>query len=165
MAEVAAASSAAGLISLGIQVCSGLYKYFSAYKDHDKDTTAVLRRIRSLSNLLEYLASTLRNPAFGDYGAARLVEDEILSCSEGIEELKKMQVKCTRKSDGTNSGSAAKQWHRALFPLRKSDLESLGRTLTHLQGNLNTALQILQMYGFEVPDATHTDLQPQRAAI
>lgn len=143
MAEVAA--SAAGLISLGLQVCTGLVKYFNAYKDYRKDTEAVVRRTRSLSNLLEYLASVLQSPGFDGSYAAQMVEDEVLACSEGMYELERMHKRCVGQSDTQTSGAVAKQWQRAVFPLRKGDLESLGRTLSNLQSNLKTAMQILSM--------------------
>lgn len=145
MAEVAAASGAAGLISLGLQVCTGLVKYFSAYKDYHKDTEAVVRRIRSLSNLLEYLASILQSPAFDASHAAQMVEDEVLSCGDGIIELARLHKKCVSQRDAKALGAIARQWQQAVFPLRKGELESLARTLSNLQSNLNTAMQILSM--------------------
>lgn len=87
MAEGATASSAAGLVSPGLQVCSGLVTYINAYKNYGKDTAATLQRIGSLVILLEYLAFVLRDPGLKDFGAASLVEDEILACSEVIVEL------------------------------------------------------------------------------
>ena len=143
MAEFAAAGSAVGVISLGLQVCSGLVKYFHAYKDYGKDAVTIIRRIESLSNLLEYLDSVLRHSSFDDSHGARLVDDQILSCSEEINELERIQKKWTGRADTSSTSFVAKQTQRVLYPLRKADLEALGVTLGHLEGSLKLSLSIL----------------------
>ena len=145
MAELAAASGAAGLISLGLQACSGLITYCSACKEFDKDTRALKRRIQRLAMVLEYLDSMLSTPQFEEFRSAKLVQDSVWDCAEGIQELDEL---CKRYKFVPSSGNNLRRTtaglvNRGLYPFRKRDLDSVSATLVNLQSNLSTAQQVL----------------------
>ena len=149
MAELAAGGTAAGFISLGLQVCSGLIIYCSAFKDIDKDHKRIIRRTQGLSDILEHLSSLLSSSTLDELPSSTRVKDRILECAEGIQELDTMLKGYTDQGFGSQHLSRVTKNYvqRVLYPFRKSDLTSLNATLSDLQDNLNSALQLLQMYG------------------
>ena len=145
MAELAAASGAAGFISLGFQACSGLIQYCDAWKGFDKDKSKTKRRIERLANALGHLESVLASPGFTELHSAALVKDTIMDCADEITELESMCKKYTELPAAGNrfSRATSTQLQRGLYPFRKKDLDALNVALNYLQNNLNTALQVL----------------------
>ena len=145
MAELAAASSAAGLISLGLEVCSGLVRYCSAWTSYDKDHQAALRRLKGLCHVLKVLDQVLGSSDLVGRPSFQIVHDNILGCASGINDLKELAKKLWIADDTTTS-EIRKQVKRARYPMRKGELSSLDSTLNDLQSNLGLALQVAQRY-------------------
>ena len=143
MAEFAAASSAAGLISLGLEVCTGLINYCSAWKSYDKDHQAALTRLKGLCNVLEVLHQVLRSSDLVNRPSFQIVQDNILGCASAINNLEELAKKLWIADDTTTS-DIRKQIKRARYPMRKGELSSLDSTLNDLQSNLGLALQVAQ---------------------
>ena len=148
MAEFAAASSAAGLVSLGLQVFSGLTKYYSAFKNHDEDTSALVRRCEGLATSLELLSSILLSPGSMRTTATAHVEASILDRAEALHKLEKLVQKFSSSSSvapGPLALATSKHLRRAIYPFQKPEIASLNATLNDLDRNLNVALQLYQL--------------------
>ena len=142
MVELAAASSVVGLISLGLQVCTGLIEYHGARKDYNKDCKDITRHLDNLTNALEVLQTVLNSSDLAQRPSFKVVEDNILACAEGIGELQVAQKRCFSNT----SSKASRQLNRTLYPFRKSEIIELKATLMNLQANLNLAMQAAEWY-------------------
>ena len=140
------ASAAAGLISLGLQVCSGLAKYYQAWKSCSHDLDQIHHRLSQLSRVFDILESIL--PGI-DPSAEELVDDItriIEPCRAILLRLKDIHSKCQKAAPNSTFGQQV-QYHglRTLYPFRRETLRSVGNDLTDLLANLNTALHVLQL--------------------
>ena len=146
MAEFAAASSAAGVISLGLQVCTGLAKYCTDWKSYDRDLAALERRTNGLYSILEVLASLLERMEAKARPAHIASQGIILDCTDSIAQLDKMTLKCASQAHSFSGVRIPRPRYlrRALYPFRKTDILSLNSSLNDLQCNLMLALHVLQ---------------------
>jgi hypothetical protein len=77
--------------------------------------------------------------------SATVALDCISNCEEGLKRLKNMLDKC-RSSPSTKSFLGPKiQINRMLYPFKRDTLVTLLDTMSWLQADLNTSLQILTM--------------------
>ena len=139
MAEVAAASSAVGLVSFGLQMCGGIVKYCHAVKSQDADIATLSNRAEELTNILESVISILRPGFPGQTPTALQVENCVLSCGATIRKLEAKLMKY-----GPEPRTVVRQFRHVLYPLRKSDIDGVNDTLRDLQSNLTTALILHQ---------------------
>ncbi|KAF7190864.1 hypothetical protein HII31_08023 [Pseudocercospora fuligena] len=141
MAEYAA--TIAGLISLGLTVCEGLTKYYSAAKSHVKDIKDIISQLRVLTNILQVLQSTVETSDFTLSPAFQLVLSNIENCRDGIKELE--QHKALLQPLPTTVGVVKGSFQKAIYPFRKHQLESLKTTLDRLNSQLSLACHASHM--------------------
>ena len=55
-------ASAAGLVSLGLTVCSGLLDYYNVWKDQPSDVSDMCESLGALSKTFELLDERVRHP-------------------------------------------------------------------------------------------------------
>ncbi|KAL8927116.1 MAG: hypothetical protein Q9208_002500 [Pyrenodesmia sp. 3 TL-2023] len=147
MAEVAAAASAAGLASLGIQCCKGLTTYYNSYKSYDEQTGATLEQIQVLTVLLEELEKLLSrsnaNPA--QISTLQLVDSILNLCQGRLQKLESVLQKCQSITlPNTKMATLRKIKSQALFPFREQTLLTLRENVQSLGGDLRSALSVLQ---------------------
>lgn len=146
---LSATAAAVSFISLGIEVCKGLGSYFRDMRTHDKDVGNLSERIDGFRITLEALKDILPKVEDLDSSASPLLQHvriQMLSCHKGMDTLgaalKKFQ------SIGAVSSFQEKLHNlkqRSLYPFRKEVLQELQRTVSEMQGNLNSALLVLGM--------------------
>lgn len=78
------------MASLGIQVCSGLAKYYKARQSYGKDAEAVATTIEDLLGQFEEIKDTLESVGTIDHGGKVLqrANDIVVKCSQDVELLK-----------------------------------------------------------------------------
>ena len=59
MAELAVASSAIGVVSIGVQLCNGLARYYSSYRDSNELVRSMLDTSSDLTKTLVLVSSRL----------------------------------------------------------------------------------------------------------
>ena len=148
MAEVAAAASAAGLASLGIQCCKGLTTYYNSCKAYDEQIGAVHEQIQVLTALFEMLKRVLSRNAANPSQASSLQQvDGILNMCLG--RLQALQVFLETCQSVTLPNSTAvllqKIKARALFPFKEKTLLTLRENVQSLRDDIQFALSVLQM--------------------
>ena len=79
-------ASAAGLVSLGLTVCSGLLEYYNAWKDQPSDISTMCQSLEALSQILKVLDQKVRHPLLDRESVDRVTES-IVSCAAGIQVL------------------------------------------------------------------------------
>jgi hypothetical protein len=143
------AGSAVGVISLGLTVCQGLLAYYGPFKAYNEHIQDVSNRIKSFNSTLKALEDVLANPQVFSSTltaqSATVALDCIFNCQEGLKRLKNMMDKC-ESSLSTKSFLGSKiQINRMLYPFKRDTLVTLLDTMSWLQADLNTSLQILTM--------------------
>ena len=147
MAELATAGSVVGLISLSIQSCQGLASYYSAWKSYDEQIGHTYRNLDELRITCENLERELQRITQYQEPAVQQVVRLIASCQDGINSLGHALEKChSVQIPDTLTAKIRLYRDRALYPFRKQTLQRLRDTVHDIQGNLSSALQILQLY-------------------
>lgn len=141
MAEFAAASGAAGLVSLGLEVTKGLVQYCQASKGCAGDMAALSDHLESFSDILEVCHFVLaRYGTDEDTPARKSMERALVACAAGIKTLGDVWKKYQPPQSGAD-GTLRARLHRASYAFRKDEIASLNQALDRMQANLHTAMQ------------------------
>ena len=79
-------ASAAGLVSFGLTVCSGLLDYYNACKDQPSDVSEMCDSLAALKKMFELLDEKIRHPLL-NRKSVDLVTESIISCAAGVQGL------------------------------------------------------------------------------
>jgi hypothetical protein len=141
------AASAIGVVSLGIQVCNGLFIYYQDFKSQDEEISAVLLELGDLAQMLELLHSTMSRR---DLSRLHNTEVDHLNTlqshsREAITKLRTILEKF-RIHDGKAWIAKLKAASRkVLYPFQKQTIQELQTAVASLRSNLSIALQVLQL--------------------
>ena len=135
-----------GVISLGIEVCSGLVSYYDSYRSHDSYVARVCANLNGLHTILLSVQEILDGFQFTE-SMAQVVHERILACRGGMAMLEEKLQKCkaTQLPDGIRGGLQSLR-RRVLFPFHRVTLQELETTVDALQKDLGLALQALQLF-------------------
>ncbi|KAL2073548.1 hypothetical protein VTL71DRAFT_10874 [Oculimacula yallundae] len=137
------AEAAIGIISLGIQVCQGLLKYYDSCKDSRKDVAAMCASVESLSNTL----ATLEKVIIGNSESARNAQQSIVACRLSIELLSKKLSKVQMVPEPDKLSARIHSHGRLLaYPFRESTLVKLKEILSDIRSNLSLAVDATQVH-------------------
>lgn len=146
MEGFAVASSAAGLVSLGLTVCKELLKFYASWKGAEDDVERMYNSVEALTKTFICLRRSFQQSQFNKDVMAR-VEESVQMCESGLMALQKKLAKISSALQA-NSGWSQKlrsQFQRALYPFKESTIVKLKEICSDLQGNLTLALETLQM--------------------
>ncbi|RLL95031.1 hypothetical protein CFD26_102744 [Aspergillus turcosus] len=135
------AASAAGIISLGIQVTQTIVLYCSSWKGYNKDIEDLNHKASGLSKTLKHLEDVLQRLPNLDSSSQKQIEDLMDVSKITFDKLKEM----TDKIPPPSTGSKASFAKRALYPLRKQTLVDAAGMLDSLQTSISTRLNVLQV--------------------
>ena len=152
MEAFAVASSAAGLVSLGIEVCKGLLIYYQSWRTAESDVAGMYSSIETLAKTLILLDSVIKNGVF-EQQIVKNVEKSILATATGLTSLKKKldKIKVSHQEDKWTEKTKG-SFRRAIYPLKLSVLVKLKELASELRDDLALALNVLQMYVRGFPD-------------
>jgi uncharacterized protein YukE len=141
MDGLSVAASAAGIISLGIQVTQSLTDYYKAYKGQKSEIDKTIKNLKSLLDILESLRGGLTDRKFraDEKGMLETIEGSIQICEENIDEL---QTKI-EKFNSTSSNSIQTTARQLAYPFRQSTLRKLDADIDEIVSNLSLALAVL----------------------
>ena len=132
-------AGAAGIVSLGLTVCSGLLEYYGSWKDSPSDIVTMCESLEALTKTFQLLDEKVRHPLL-DRASVDRVTESIISCAAGVQKLKsKLDKICDVKA-----GMSA-HLQRAQYPFRQKTLMSLHQTVSDLRSNLGLAASTLQL--------------------
>lgn len=139
------ASTAAGLISLGITVCQGLLVYYRSWNDADETISNMYGSIEALTRTFMILERSISSSTLNKEAILR-VNESMESCEQGISALNKKLAKIQLH---TNQGSwKERSWARlkgTLYPFKESTLMMLKERCNELRDNLILAVAALQV--------------------
>jgi hypothetical protein len=139
--------SAVGVVSLGLTVCQGLISYYGPWTAYDKEISCLAQKAEGLKTTLTILQEPVQNFESSGSSVAIEVQRRIISCGELLESLQSVVENCKKtspSSDLKHRAQALKK--RIMYPFRRDTVLWLVNTVEGLQANLNTALQVLQLY-------------------
>lgn len=135
------AGSAVGIVSLGITVFDGLYRFYNAWKDAPEEVEEIRGLAEDLLRILQALEPMLQSPCL-DAKAVVLVHKMIKPCEDTIYKLQEALSKAKISTRGIKAHARRLQW-----PFKKQTIDSLGKIMARLQSNLECAMQVLQLAG------------------
>ena len=92
-------ASAAGLVSLGLSVCSGLLDYYNAWKDQPTDVSRLCESLVALNKTFELLDERVRHPLLNRKVVDQVTES-ICSCAAEIQGLRSKLDKISNAKPG-----------------------------------------------------------------
>lgn len=129
------------MVSLGIQVCQGLLKYYGDWKDYDDDIREVYTGIDDLNKTFQLLNGKLLDLAETPF--VERAKECLKTCQDNVLQLKARLEKLQKKgSDGIKQKIQA-GGHRLLYPFRKSTLDKLKVIVQSLIRQLGLAVQLV----------------------
>lgn len=139
--------TAAGLISLGIQVTQSLIEFYNSYKSRDSTLAGTVERLGFLSDTFQCLEKTLldRKIQPGEESLIKTVENSIQNCTVFIHELREECQKFHKTSSNGIIATFKVAGRRVTYPFRQSTLEKLDEDITETRDNLSSALDVLQL--------------------
>ncbi|CAN9363226.1 unnamed protein product [Alternaria alternata] len=135
--------TAVGVVSLGIQVCEGILKYYRDWRGYEEDIQEAYTRIDDLAKtfaLLHAELQTVPQKAF-----AIRAQECLATCQDGIQQLEKKLKKVHKDAPAGLRQRAQVGGLRLMYPFRKSTLEKLKEIAQGLMQQLNLALQIIHL--------------------
>jgi ankyrin repeat domain-containing protein 50 len=143
------ASGAAGLASLGIQLCQSLLAFYGSFKDARADVRRVHNSIERLDGGLNQIAKclTTQNPAV-DNDITTEVHKNLSVVQEGLTELERklQKIRLTPNPDGGVWDDIKDAGRRAKYPFRESTITKLNGIVDDSLTHLSLVLNALQLY-------------------
>ena len=141
---LSAGSTAVGAVSLGLQVCEILYRYYDAWKSYDEDIASTAASIRNLSRILTTLNQMISQNLIPQT-QKQVVEDSLLACQGSLQKLEKVTKKIGREpltNDVRNCLENARR--RLVYPIKQSTLAKIRENVSESEAALDTAMSVLQ---------------------
>ncbi len=140
------AGLAAGLVSLGLQVCGGITQYLDALDCRDQDMVSVRQQTISLQNTLRAVEPSLAQLQSDHQAAAAAVHDCIAGCKSELRALLTLVTDLTGCDQPPRAGRRDKlksQGKKLLYPFSRPKLNQLETRLRNANGAFQLALQTL----------------------
>lgn len=138
-------STALGAVSLGLQVCETLHRYYNAWASYDEDVARTAASIRNLSRIFTTVNRTISQNSIPP-SHQEVIENSLLQCQESIlkldKTLKKVMVERSLPSNVKDYFTNAKR--RLLYPFRESTLAKIRENALGCEAALDTAMNGLQ---------------------
>jgi ankyrin repeat protein len=147
VAELALLSSAAQVISLGISVCNGIVKYYSAFRDSEDTIRQMLEGATQLTKTLVLISSRLEDTSDAYIGsdARQRVEESVMACSHTVERMRKKLDKLAATSDPSWSARVANVRRKSLYPFKESTIVKIKELCDDCSYQLQLAIEVLHI--------------------
>jgi hypothetical protein len=139
--------TAIGIVSLGIQVCEGLLKYYHDVKGYEKDIHETYKEIKSLGKTFKLLETRLK--AVASQSLATRAQECMMECQHGVRELYAILERLYKEAPAGLRQKAQAGALRLLYPLRKKPLEELKTTAKNMVQQLNLTIQVITLDGIQ----------------
>ncbi|CAI0655254.1 unnamed protein product [Colletotrichum noveboracense] len=139
------AGTAAGLVSLGLQLYGEISKYIKAVKGREDDLRVARQNAEVLKKCLNAIKGATSSTNIAQTASKDAVEECVASC---IDELKQLDELLTHLRDSTTpadslSAKVKAKGRQLMYPLHKDDIVDLEKRLTSTNDVLQTALHAL----------------------
>lgn len=137
----------AGIISLGLQVAQGIISFCGAWKGYRGDIEDLRNKATGLANALTHADLVLRKTSFVNPAFKGQIVDILESSKIMMEKLEKLRAKLpTPPTNRLATDKAREIKRKMLYAFEKQPLLEMKGMINSLQGNIDTALNILQIH-------------------
>ncbi|KAI1854522.1 hypothetical protein JX266_000640 [Neoarthrinium moseri] len=142
---ISLAASAAGIVSLGLTVCSGLTSYIDGIRDRKSELSTLSTQAQNLLATLSVLKGAESSIVAMHPAGAPALESAFKSVKE---ELQALELFLNEKQDASSQSSGMvaslkEQKRKVTFPFHRPTLEKLQKKLDSANGGLQTILHVL----------------------
>lgn len=137
------AGTAIGIVSLGIQVCEGLLKYYHGVKGYENDIQETYKETKSLSKTFALLKTSLQ--AVASQTLATRAQECLVECQDGIQQLDAKLSRLHKEAPAGLRQKAQAGALRMIYPLQKKPLEELKTIAQNMTRHLNLAIQVITL--------------------
>ncbi|KAK2038410.1 hypothetical protein LZ31DRAFT_570154 [Colletotrichum somersetense] len=150
MAEpIGITGTAAGLVSLGLQLYDETSKYLDAVKGRQKDLNRVRRHHQTLQMCMDVTAAATSSSRGSNAQANAALKACVLSCESELRALEALVAPLQGHSTPVGGALSAKlkeKGRQDTFPFHRQSILELERTLESTNGVLQTVLQTLDLW-------------------
>lgn len=144
-----------GVVSLGLQVCSGLNTYLDGVQGHREETESTRRHCNYMEALVKQIedAQQHNSASFSGSGSPSL-QPVLTGAQTELSSLRDYLNKVCAEASTPQTTIAQKiegQKRKLLYPFRRDHLNRLGERLATANTALQTALDLVQMYHHPPP--------------
>ncbi|KAL9085809.1 MAG: hypothetical protein Q9165_007441 [Trypethelium subeluteriae] len=140
------AGTAAGVISLGIQVCQGLVEYYRAWENQDEEIKETLKTLTREQEILQLLRSTLTNQPAGLSTSVTKVEACITQIKTEFVKLDVVLRKCQQTHTSNDFQETIKNIKKSLlYPFKRETVWALKCSVAEVGRILAVAVSHLQL--------------------
>ncbi|GJC91410.1 ankyrin repeat-containing protein [Colletotrichum higginsianum] len=138
-----------GVVSLGLQVCSGLNTYLDGVQGHRKETESTRRRCNYMEALVKQIEDAQQhNSASFSGGGSPSLQPVLTGAQTELSSLRDYLNKVCAEASTPQTTIAQKiegQKRKLLYPFRRDHLNRLGERLATANTALQTALDLVQI--------------------
>jgi hypothetical protein len=154
------ASSAVGVISLGIQIAQGILWYYEAWQGQDDDVLRICASLDNLKGTLDVLLKAINPPAVFSKNVKENVEKSIDAFKGTLQKLR-TELDKVKDTEPPKSGSRSKfrrHVRRALYPFKEATLAKFQGGISDARSNLSLALDVLKLWAYPVRNGVNPKL-------
>jgi hypothetical protein len=137
---------------LGIQVCSGLVKYYSQWKDYDEDVQTTLSQVQELQGIFQSCRVAVEDSDGAPVDLLDVLERQLQACAASVLRLQKyldkIRIQCPNGAQSfieVALSSIKRGQKQLLYPFRQGTLGKLRDVVFETKSNLMPALQALNL--------------------
>lgn len=146
------AASVAGLVSLGLQVYSGVSTYLDAVQGRDDDLESARQNAKNLEETLRFIEQSIPRLQANHQIHVVTISKCVQSCRIQLTSLQDLLHKlgASPNLSGSFRDDVRDRKKKLAYPFHRSNLDRLESQLGKVYGTLQTALQVLEMYGLHL---------------
>lgn len=143
------AASAAGLVSLGLQVCGGITQYLDALDCREQDISSARQQNESLQKLFPIIESSLSQLRGDHHEATAAAQDCLNACKTNLKALEDLLADLTGscQAHGEKRIKVTSRGKKLFYPFKRSKLRELEEKLSRTNAALQLPLQALELWG------------------
>ena len=135
-----------GVVSLGITLCDGIIQYCRAWKHQDDDVRALRELTTGLKNVLRDVERWLQRQPNFDPAIVSRVSNSLQACHDQISKAVGISAKYATGQTIKKMGKVKDMIQRLKFPLERNVLGELRDIMVAFRGNVDIALNLLNLY-------------------
>jgi hypothetical protein len=141
--------TAAGLVSLGLQVYGGIKNYLNAVQSRQEDIAGVCRQVHVLKDALDAIEGSIQSRSVNDHTSVSVAVSCLQSCEIELNALKTILSDLTTSplasARSTLRAKIKEEKRKLTYPFQRSNIARLEERLRNVNLTLHTALHALGM--------------------
>ncbi|KAH0427776.1 hypothetical protein CcaCcLH18_09482 [Colletotrichum camelliae] len=165
MAEpVGMIGTAAGLVSLGLQLYGEISNYLDAVKGRQQDLDFARHQCANLKRCIDAIDAAITSPTFLPMGSRDILDASVQDCQRELSALKELVLRLQGPSSTASTVSAKlrEKGRKLAFPFLRKGMQELEN---RLESTINVLQLSSQTFGLDVLLTTHVNLGNVKSAM